>query len=107
MFYGTTDDFQVHELLLASSESFWFREPRAKRKYEDRDLEVPKNPAQVLVKESLTVQRATCRAQRDKPKLKMRKSVHRVHETKQHAWGFEKPRTQTCQETQVCEDLPS
>ena len=49
---------------------------------------------QVLrVKQSLTAQRATRRAQRDKPKLRLRESLHRVYGTKQHAWGFEKPRT--------------
>ena len=32
LFYGTRDDFQVGELSLASSESFWFKEPRAKCK---------------------------------------------------------------------------
>ena len=32
LFYGTRDDFQVSEITLASSESFWFKEPRAKRK---------------------------------------------------------------------------
>ena len=32
LFYGTKDDFQVSEITLARSESFWFKEPRAKRK---------------------------------------------------------------------------
>ena len=48
----------------------------------------------MLVKTSLTALGATRRAQRNKPKLRLRESVYRVHTTKQHAWGFEKPRTQ-------------
>ena len=32
LFYGTRDDFQVSKLSLASSESFWFREPRSNLK---------------------------------------------------------------------------
>ena len=45
LFYVTRNDFQVSKLSLASSESFWLREPRAKRKDYVRDLVVPKNPA--------------------------------------------------------------
>ena len=62
---------------------------------------------EVFVKQSLTAQRATRRAQRDKPKLRLKESAHRAHSTKLHTWGFGKPRTQGCQEAQVCEDLPS
>ena len=36
LFYGTRDDFQVSELLLASSESFWFREPALSAKTNSR-----------------------------------------------------------------------
>ena len=48
----------------------------------------------MLVKQSLTAIRATCRAQRGKQKLNThRVSAQSAGETKQHAWGSEKPRT--------------